>query len=405
MKKVKMCRSCGSGEIVSFLSLGRLPLSSVLSTDQLATPEERRSLEVGFCKRCGLVQLIGDPALDPVPAPAGPLQGGLLERLMHNFRLGSHHLVLALEGSSVELMRQLMQAGVRVVYLETHPEHSKAASSKGIPTRHQHFDRNQASQMREEGLRADVVLVNQMLSYSNDLNGLLECLAAVLKDTGSVVMELPYVRELLEARQFEHFTHQQQHYFSVSALYELVRRHGLWLLQVEPLPKGYLRYYLGKGRQIDSSVGWYMQEEQTLGLTGVAYYIEFASRIAAVREALMALLTELRARGRTVAAYGANAQSAALLNYVGLGREVIDFVVDGDTSKHGRYMAGVHIPIYGVHKLLEEQPDYLLLLSDKPSEMARQYQEYLKRGGKFIMALPHPDILNTPSEQKIQIGI
>jgi hypothetical protein len=302
-------------------------------------------------------------------------------------------------------MRQLMQAGVRVVYFETHPEHSKAASSKGIPTRHQHFDRNQASQLREEGLRADVVLVNQMLSYSNDLNGLLECLAAVLKDTGSVVMELPYVRELLEARQFEHFNHQQQHYFSVSAMHELVRRHGLWLQQVEPLPKGYLRYYLGKGRQIDSSVGWYMQEEQTLGLTGAAYYIEFASRIAAVREALMALLTELRARGRTVAAYGANAQGAALLNYVGLGREVIDFVVDGDASKHGRYMAGVHVPIYGTHKLLEEQPDYLLLLNDEPSEMARQFQEYLNRGGKFIVALPHPDILNTPSEQKVRIGI
>lgn len=404
MKKVKTCRSCGSGEIVSFLSLGRLPLSSILSPDQLVTPEERRSLEVGFCKRCGLVQLLGDPAEDLV-APALSVHGGLLERLMHNYRLGTHHLVLALEGSSPELMRQLMQAGVRVVYLETHPERSKAASSKGVPTRHERFDRNYANQLREEGLRADVVLVNQLLSYSHDLNGLLESLAAVLKENGSVVMELPYVRELLEARQFEHFTHQQQHYFSVSALHELVRRHNLWLQRVEPLSGGYLRCYLGKAHQIESSVGWYLEEEQKLGLTRASYYLEFASRIAAVREALMALLTELRARGRRVAAYGANTQGTALLNYVGLGREVIDFVVDGDTSKHGRYMAGVHVPIYGVYKLLEEQPDYLLLLGDQPSEMARQYQEYLERGGKFIVALPHPDILNAPLEQKIQIGI
>ncbi len=404
MKKVKMCRSCGSGEIVPFLSLGRLPLSSILSSDQLATPEERRSLEVGFCKRCGLVQLVGDPAGEPVPAPAGPVQGGLLERLMHHFRLGTHHLVLALEGSSLELMRALMQAGVRVVYLETHPERSKAASNKGIPTRHEPFDRSYANQLREEGLRADVVLANQMLSYSSDLNGLLESLAAVLKDSGSVVMELPYVRELLEARQFEHFTHQQQNYFSVSALHELVRRHGLRLQQIEPLSNGYLRYYLGKARQIEPSVGWYLQEEEKMGLMEATYYLEFASRIAAVREALVALLTELRARGRRVAAHGANAQGMVLLNYVGLGREIIDFVVDSDASKHGRYMAGVHVPIYSVQKLLEEQPDYLLLLSGEPSEMARPYQEYLKRGGKFIVALPHPDILNASSKQKIQIG-
>lgn len=404
MKKVKTCRSCGSGELMPFLSLGRLPLSSTLGADQLATPEERRSLEVGFCKRCSLVQLMSDPAEDPL-TPAQPMQEGLLERLMHSYRLGPHQLVLALEGSSPELMRQLMQAGVRVVYLESHPERSKAASSKGIPTRLERFDRHYADLLREEGLRADVVLVNQLLSYSSDLNGLLESLAAALKDTGLVVMELPYVRALLEARQFEHFTHHQQHYFSVSALHELVRRHGLWLQRVEPLSEGYLRYYLGKTRQTESSVGWYMEEEQALGLTGAAYYLEFASRIAAVREALMALLTELRARGRRVAAYGATAQGTALLNYVGLGREVIDFVVDSDTSKQGRYMAGVHVPIYGVHKLLEEQPDYLLLLSDEPGEMARRYQEYLKRGGKFIVALPHPDILNPPIEQKIQISI
>jgi hypothetical protein len=105
-----------------------------------------------------------------------------------------------------------------------------------------------------------------------------------------------------------------------------------------------------------------------------------------------------------VAAYGANAQGTALLNYVGLGREVIDFVVDNDAGKQGRYIAGVHVPIYSDHKLFEEQPDYLLLLSNQPSEMARQCQTYLKRGGKFIVALPHPDILNTPLEH-IQIGI
>ncbi len=404
MKKVKTCHSCGSGELVSFLSLGRLPVSSILGADQLATPETRQSLEVGFCKRCSLVQLISDPIEGSLLASVRPMHEGLLEHLMRSYRLGTHHLVLALEGSSPELLRQLMQAGVRVVYLEPQPERSKTASGKGIPTRQEHLDRNYALALREEGLKADVVLANQLLSCTNDLNGLLENLGAVLKDTGVVVMELPYVRELLEARQFEHFTHQQQHYFSVNSLHKLAYRHGFWLQRVEPLSEGYLRYYLGKARQVESSVDWYMEEEQALGLNGVSYYLEFASRVAAVREALMALLTELRARGRRVAAYGAGTPGMALLNYVGLGREVIDFVVEDDAGHQGGYMAGVHIPIYGIHKLLEEQPDYLLLLNRQPSETARQFQEYLKRGGKFIVALPHPDILNAPQERKIQIG-
>jgi len=388
---------------MSFLSLGRLPVSSFLSPEQLASTEERRSLEVGFCRRCGLVQLLGEPTEDRA-APAPSVHGGLLEQLMHSYRLGTHHLVLALEGSSLELMHQLMQAGVQVVYLETLPERSKAASSKGIPTRHERFDRSSANRLREEGLQADVVLANQLLSCSQDLNRLLESLVTVLKENGSVVVEIAYVRALLEGRQFEHFTHRQQNYFSVGALHELVSRHGLWLQRVEPLSGGYLRCYLGKGRPSESSVRWYLEEEQKLGLTGVSYYLEFASRIAAVREALVALLTELRARGRRVAAYGANAPGVILLNYVGLGREVIDFVVDADTGKLGRYMAGVRIPIHGVHKLLEEQPDYLLLLGETPCKTAYPYQEYLRRGGKFIVALPHPDILSTPSELAMPIG-
>jgi hypothetical protein len=181
---------------------------------------------------------MGEP-IEDLLAPTQPVHEGLLERLMQSFRLGTHHLVLALEGSSPELMQTLMQAGVRVLYLEPHAERSKAASSKGIPIRHERLDRSYALLLREEGLRADVVLANQLLSHSSDLNGLLDNLGAVLKDSDSVVMELPYVRELLEARQFEHFNHQQQHYFSVSALHELVRRHGLWLQRVEALSQGY----------------------------------------------------------------------------------------------------------------------------------------------------------------------
>lgn len=401
MKKRKTCRSCGSGELMLFLSLGRIPLVSILSSDQLATPEERRSLEVAFCKRCGLVQLTGDPVDSTPIAPAFPVED-LLEGLPGSHRLGPGSVVLALEGSSPAQLHQFGQAGAKVVYLEPHSERVKAVSGKNLLIRNERFERSYAATLHNEGLQAEVILVNQLPSYHSDLNGLFEGLATLLSDNGVVVMELLYVLELLEARQFEHFCHQQLHYFSVRAIHELARRHGLWIQQVEPLAEGYLRYFLSKTRQVETPAGRYMEQEQKLGLSDTAYYLEFASRTAAVREALVALLTELRARGRRVAAYGASTHGMALLNYAGLGREVIEFVVDPDAGKQGRFLAGVHIPIYGVKKLLEEQPDYLLLLNPPTHEMKAQLEAYLQGGGKFIVALPYPDILKPT--QKIPLS-
>lgn len=264
--------------------------------------------------RCGLVQLISNPAI-ALLASAQPTDEGLGQQLMHKYRLGAHHLVLAMEGSSPELLRQLIQAGVRVVYLEAHPERRKAASSNGIPTRQERFDRNHANQLLEEGMRADLVLGNQLLVYHSDLNGLLGSLAAVLKVSGLLVLEMPYLRDMLEARQFEHFTHHQQHYFSVSALEELVRRHGLWLQRVDRLSDGYLRYCLGKAHQ------W--------GILGRLVYGGRAKagsdrgsllprvRLAHCRctQSIGGTADRTTCPGRRVAAYGANPQSTALLMF------------------------------------------------------------------------------------------
>ncbi|WP_051195631.1 class I SAM-dependent methyltransferase [Meiothermus rufus] len=392
MRRVKLCRSCGSGELVNFLNLGRLPLDSVVGLEQLGQPEERRSLEVAFCKRCGLVQQMGRLG-EEAYIPLTPAQMGLSEHLLP----GTQGLVLALAGSSLEVLRQLMQAGLRLIYFEPQAERARLASNKGIPTRALALDRAQAKRLQEEGLQADMVLVNQGLAYHPDPNGLMESLRLLLKEQGWVVLELPYFRAQLEARQFNRFTFQQLNYFSVAALQHLARRHGLWLQQLEPLPYGYLRGYLGQTGQVDPSVEWYLEEEERWGLGEASYYLEFAAQVAAVREALLVLLSELRARGRSIAAVGSEAQAAILLNYVGLGREIIDFVVGEEPGAVGRFIAGVHIPIYGAQKLLEAEPDYLLLLSHSPAEVEQICPAYQ---GKRIVALPYPDILSPLAQRR-----
>lgn len=404
MKKLKTCRSCGSGDLVSFLSLGRLPLLTVLGPEQLSTAEQRQSLEAAFCKRCNLVQLISDLAQNPLPhTPPSP--SGLFERLLHERHLGPHHLVISLGGNTADLLRLLMQAGVRVLQIEPQSEQLKGNLSRGIPTRNETFDRNLSQALREEGLRGDVVLANQILSQSPDLNGTLENLIGIVKDSGLLMLELPYLRDLLEQRQFNQFHHADLNYFSVTALHDLLRRHGLWLQRVEPSMEGYLRYYVSRSRGSDASVAWYLEDEKRLGLTSASYYLEFSSRIAAVRDALVAMLTELKARGRRIAAYGATAQSTTLLNYVGLGREIIEFVLEAEPTRQGKYLSGVHIPTYSPMRLLDEQPDYVLLLAGTLEDMSRQYEEYLRRGGKFIIPLPHPEIINPSLETKVRVGV
>ncbi len=397
MKKLKTCRSCGSSALMLFLSLGRIPLSSVLSSHQLAIPEERGSLEVAFCQRCSLVQLAGDTLENPRAASLPWAEGeGLLRELPNGHRIGPQTVAVALEGSNPVQLQEIAQAGARVLYLEPHPERARAASSRGVHIREAPFDRSYVKALLDEGVQAEVILANQLPTYSSDLNALFEGLAALLDPEGVVVLELPYVRALLEARQFGQFAHHRLHYFSVHALQQLAHRHGLRPLALEELNTGYLRYFLGKNQPAETLVGRYLEKEQQLGLTDSIYYLEFASHTAAIREALVALLTELRARGRRVAAFGASTHSMVLLNYAGLGREVIDFVVDSDVNTQGRFLAGVHIPIHGTKKLLEARPDYLLLPDHPSDEIPPVLEAYLQKGGKFVVATPHPEILKSP---------
>lgn len=398
MKKLKTCRSCGSGELMLFLSLGRIPFTSILSAHQLAIPEERGSLEVAFCQRCSLVQLAGDTLENPPAAPL-PWAESLLETLPNSHRIGPQTVAVALEGSNPLQLQEIAQAGARVFYLEPHPERARAASSKGIHIREEPFNRSYVKALLEEGLRAAVILANQLPTYYSDLNSLFESLAALLDPEGVVVLELPYVRALLEARQFAQFAHHRLHYFSVHALHQLASRHGLRAVALEELNTDHLRYFLGKNQPAETLVDRYLKKEQQLGLTDSIYYLEFASHIAAIREALVALLTELRARGRRVAAFGASTHGMVLLNYAGLGHEVIDFVVDRDVNTQGRFLAGVHIPIHGTKKLLEARPDYLLLLDHLPDEIPPVLEAYLQAGGKFVVATPHPEILKSPIQQ------
>ncbi len=221
-------------------------------------------------------------------------------------------------------------------------------------------------------------------------------IAALLKDDGVAVIEAPYVKDLIDHGEFDTIYHEHLCYFSVTALKNLFERHGLFLNRVEPLAihGGSLRLFVEKHASPTPSVLEYLRNEHRLGLDRLDYFADFSARVAQIRSELATLLQDLKRRKARIVGYGAAAKGTIMLNYVGIGRDTLDFVVDRNVHKQGRYVPGVRLPIAAPERVLEEQPDYVLILPwNFKDEIMTQQAEYRRRGGRFIVPVPRPSIL------------
>ncbi|MFN2598989.1 MAG: class I SAM-dependent methyltransferase [Pyrinomonadaceae bacterium] len=232
-----------------------------------------------------------------------------------------------------------------------------------------------------------------MLAHVPDLNGFVAGLALLLGDTGRAVIEAPYVKDLLDGCEFDTIYHEHLCYFSLTALERLFRRHGLAVARVERIPihGGSLRVRVARAgaADADESVGALLAEEGEWGVGEIGFYRDFAARVGRMRDELRGLLSDLKRRGKRLAAYGAAAKGSTLLNYFRVGRETLDFVADRSTYKQGRFMPGVRVPVVAPERLVEEMPDYVLLLTwNFADEILAQQAEYRRRGGRFIIPVP-----------------
>ncbi len=402
------CRSCGGEDLSVFLSLGDLPLSDgLLTADDLARKERRYPLDVAFCQDCTLVQILETVPPERLFDADYPYFSSFTDALLKHSaanvaahvaqrRLDAASLVVELASNDGYLLQYYRARGIPVLGIDPAPGPVAAARARGIETLQAFFGRELAAQLAAEGRRADVIHANNVLAHVADTNGFVAGIGTLLKDEGVAVIEAPYVKELIDHGEFDTIYHEHLCYFSVTALVRLFQRHGLSLNRVEPLRihGGSLRLSVGKRREADRSVAEHLEAERRAGLDRLDYYAGFSARVGRIRTGLVTLLARLKRDGARIAGYGAAAKGTILLNFAGVDGEMLEFVADRNVHKQGRYVPGVRLPIVSPARILEEQPDYLLILPwNFKEEIMDQQAEFRRRGGRFIVPVPEPVIV------------
>lgn len=407
------CRSCGHVGLEPILCLGDTPLANALLTEeQLGQPEQTFPLDLVFCPHCTLVQItetVPPETLFREYVYRSSFSNTMLEHaerlvseVVASRNLGPESLVVEVASNDGYLLQYYLRAGVPVLGIEPAQNIAKIAREEaGVNTITEFFGVDLARKLRAEGVRADVIHANNVLAHVPDLNGFVAGLRVLLEDSGVAVIEVPYVKDLVDNVEFDTIYHEHLCYFSLTALIDLFKRHEMVVEDVQRLPihGGSLRLLVRHASleySTGSVVGALLGEERGWGVAQQDFYADFSVRVERLRDDVVVALRQLKARGNRLAAYGASAKGSTLLSYFGIGDETLDYVVDRSTLKQGHFTPGSHLRIYPPSKVLEDQPDYLLLLTwNFADEILLQQKEYLDRGGKIVVPIPNLRVISS----------
>jgi hypothetical protein len=314
--------------------------------------------------------------------------------------LGPKSFVIELASNDGYLLQYFVKRQIPCLGIEPAANVAESARKRGVPTEVLFFGESQGKELGQAGKKADLVLGNNVLAQVPDLNSFVAGMPHVLKPTGTVTIEFPHLMKLFEQNQFDTIYHEHYCYFSLIAVETIFERHGLTIFDVDELwtHGGSLRIYArpsaDASRPVSERVHELRKREEDAGYRKIETYTAFEERVRETKRKLLELLIEAKRAGKRVVGYGAPGKGNTLLNYCGIRQDFIDFTVDRNPYKQGRFLPGTHIPIHDPKKIDEVKPDFIFILPwNFKDEILAQLAHARAWGAKFIIPIPEATIV------------
>ena len=398
----------------TFVDLGMSPLcETFLTADQLDGVEHFYPLHARICDGCLLVQLEDYVPADEIFREYAYFSAysdswveharEYAEAMIDRLGLDGDSLVVELASNDGYLLQHFVQRAVPALGIDPAANVAEAARERGVETIVDFFDTELARRLVADGRRADLIVANNVLAQVPALNDFVAGIEVLLAPAGVATIEVPHLARLIEGLQFDTIYHEHFSYFSLTTMVRLFSTHGLEVFDVEELPShgGSLRVCLQRrdGPQpTGTHVARVLGEERAAGYDSVQGYRDFGPKVAETKWRLLELLIRLRREGAQVVGYGAPGKGNTLLNYCGIRGDLLDYTVDRNPYKHGRFLPGTHIPIHPPERIAETRPDYILILPwNLKKEIAAQLSYVREWGGQLVVPIPQPEVVPWPS--------
>lgn len=406
MSTMAACRACRSGNLLLYLPLGdHPPANAFLRQEQLHRPEAMYPLDTHVCLDCALIQVPDQLPADffedyvYVPSASDTMHrhfGALAKRFREGLVSAPGQRVVDIGCNDGLLLAACRDEGLETLGIDPAANIAELARAKGVEVFNEYFTAESAARVLERYGPAQVIVTTNTFNHIDDLHGFVRGVVTLLAPGGTFVIEVPQALTCVEHNEFDTVYHEHLSVFSVTSVAALGSFFGLQVVDVDELPihGGSMRLYLRREGPASPVVADWLRREREAGLFERETYLRHAERVQRLRGDLTTMLRELKARGKRLAGYGAPAKGSTLLNYCGIGPDLLDFLADRNTLKQGRFSPGTRIPVVAPDAIGESRPDYLLILAwNFGEEIMEQQAAFRAGGGKFILPIPEPRVV------------
>lgn len=406
----RCCRFCGAPLTHTFVDLGMSALcESYVSAEQLHQMEPFFPLHVFVCEQCFLVQLEEFVCPEDIFTEYAYFSSysdswlqharNYTDLMVQRFQLNRTSQVVEVASNDGYLLQYFLEKGMPILGIEPARNVAKVAIDRGIPTIVEFFGTKSASRLVDEGRCADLLIGNNVLAQVPNLNDFVEGMRTLLKPQGVITMEFPHLMCLVAGNQFDTIYHEHFSYFSLITAEKIFAAHGLTLFDVEELSThgGSLRVYARHeddgSKPVSARLLQLRRCEEEAGVEQMGYYEAFSERVKETKRGLLDFMIQVKRAGKRIAGYGAPGKGNTLLNYCGIRTDFVDYTVDRNPYKQGKFLPGTHIPIFSPDKIKETRPDYVLILPWNLKGEIKEQMAYIREwGGKFVVPIPQVEV-------------